>query len=79
MFYLNRAVILAGARTAFGKFGGSLSALSASDLGAIAIKGALEKANISPDEVNEVILGSVLQGDRAKFLQGRLRSKQIYQ
>ena len=71
MFYLNRAVILAGARTAFGKFGGSLSALSASDLGAIAIKGALEKANISPDEVNEVILGSVLQGG-----QGQIPSRQ---
>jgi len=71
VFYLNRAVILAGARTAFGKFGGSLSALSASDLGAIAIKGALEKANISPDEVNEVILGSVLQGG-----QGQIPSRQ---
>ncbi|MFJ7185535.1 acetyl-CoA C-acetyltransferase [Lysinibacillus xylanilyticus] len=68
---MNRAVILAGARTAFGKFGGSLSALSASDLGAIAIKGALEKANISPDEVNEVILGSVLQGG-----QGQIPSRQ---
>ncbi|MGE7690688.1 acetyl-CoA C-acetyltransferase [Lysinibacillus sp. NPDC097214] len=68
---MNRAVILAGARTAFGKFGGSLSALSASDLGAIAIKGALEKANISPDEVDEVILGSVLQGG-----QGQIPSRQ---
>lgn len=71
VFYLNRAVILAGARTAFGKFGGSLSALSASDLGAIAIKGALEKANLSPDEVDEVILGSVLQGG-----QGQIPSRQ---
>ncbi len=71
MFYLNRAVILAGARTAFGKFGGSLSTLSASDLGAIAIKGALEKANIAPDAVGEVILGSVLQGG-----QGQIPSRQ---
>lgn len=71
MFYLNRAVILAGARTAFGKFGGSLSTLSASDLGAIAIKGALEKANIAPDAIGEVILGSVLQGG-----QGQIPSRQ---
>ncbi len=71
MFYLNRAVILAGARTAFGKFGGSLSAVHASDLGAIAIKGALEKANMGLDEVDEVILGSVLQGG-----QGQIPSRQ---
>lgn len=71
VFYLNRAVILAGARTAFGKFGGSLSALHASDLGAIAIKGALEKANLAPEQVDEVILGSVLQGG-----QGQIPSRQ---
>jgi len=71
VFYLNRAVILAGARTAFGKFGGSLSAVHASDLGAIAIKGALEKANMGLDEVDEVILGSVLQGG-----QGQIPSRQ---
>ncbi|MGE7986458.1 acetyl-CoA C-acetyltransferase [Lysinibacillus fusiformis] len=68
---MNRAVILAGARTAFGKFGGSLSAVHASDLGAIAIKGALEKANMGLDEVDEVILGSVLQGG-----QGQIPSRQ---
>lgn len=71
MFYLNRAVILAGARTAFGKFGGSLSTLNASDLGAIAIKGALEKAHIAPDAVGELILGTVLQGG-----QGQIPSRQ---
>ncbi|WP_144788065.1 acetyl-CoA C-acetyltransferase [Lysinibacillus fusiformis] len=68
---MNRAVILAGARTAFGKFGGSLSAVHASDIGAIAIKGALEKANMGLDEVDEVILGSVLQGG-----QGQIPSRQ---
>jgi len=71
VFYLNRAVILAGARTAFGKFGGSLSAVHASDLGATAIKGALEKSNVRLDEVDEVILGSVLQGG-----QGQIPSRQ---
>lgn len=71
VFYLNRAVILAGARTAFGKFGGALSSLNASDLGAIAVKGALEKASIMPNEVDEVILGTVLQGG-----QGQIPSRQ---
>ncbi|GLC87961.1 acetyl-CoA C-acetyltransferase [Lysinibacillus piscis] len=68
---MNRAVILAGARTAFGKFGGALATLNASDLGAVAIKGALEKANVQPTDVNEVILGTVLQGG-----QGQIPSRQ---
>ena len=71
VFYLNRTVILAGARTAFGKFNGSLSSLSASDLGAVVVKGALEKAGISPETVDEVILGSVLQAG-----QGQIPSRQ---
>jgi len=68
---MNKTVILDGARTAFGKFGGGLSALSASDLGGIAIKGALDKANINPEEVNEVIMGTVLQAG-----QGQIPSRQ---
>ncbi|BDH60588.1 acetyl-CoA acetyltransferase [Lysinibacillus sp. PLM2] len=68
---MNKTVILDGARTAFGKFGGALSALSASDLGGIAIKGALEKAKVKPEEVNEVIMGTVLQGG-----QGQIPSRQ---
>lgn len=71
VFYLNRTVILAGARTAFGKFNGSLSSLSASDLGAVAIKGALEKSGVTKDEVDEVILGTVLQAG-----QGQIPSRQ---
>ncbi|KGR92456.1 acetyl-CoA acetyltransferase [Ureibacillus massiliensis 4400831 = CIP 108448 = CCUG 49529] len=68
---MNKTVILDGARTAFGKFGGALSALSASDLGGIAIKGALEKAKVKPEEVNEVMMGTVLQGG-----QGQIPSRQ---
>ena len=71
VFYLNRTVILAGARTAFGKFNGSLSTLSASDLGAVAVKGALEKAKVAPETVDEVILGTVLQAG-----QGQIPSRQ---
>ena len=55
-------VILSGARTPIGGFMGSLSSQSAPQLGAIAIKGALEKAGVSPDKVNEVIMGNVLTG-----------------
>lgn len=55
------AVILGAARTPIGKFMGRLSALGARQLGGIAIKAALETAGISPDAVNEVIFGNVLQ------------------
>lgn len=68
---MSKTVILDGARTAFGKFGGGLSSLSASDLGGIAIKGALQRSNIQPDEVNEVIMGTVLQAG-----QGQIPSRQ---
>lgn len=68
---MQRTVILDGARTAFGKFGGSLASLQASDLGGIAIKGALQKANVAPEEVDEVIIGTVLQAG-----QGQIPSRQ---
>ncbi|SDW39615.1 acetyl-CoA C-acetyltransferase [Marininema mesophilum] len=55
-------VILGGARTPFGKFGGALKDLSAAELGGVAIRGALEKAGVPNDAVEEVIMGMVLQG-----------------
>jgi acetyl-CoA C-acetyltransferase len=54
-------VIASAARTPVGSFNGSLSSLPASDLGAIAIRAALEKAGVGPEQVDEVILGQVLQ------------------
>lgn len=54
-------VIVSAARTPVGSFLGSLSSLPASKLGEIAIKGALERAGVSGEEVDEVILGQVLQ------------------
>src|SRR6202022_3527775 len=54
------SVIVAGARTPIGKLMGSLKDFSASDLGAIAIKGALEKANVPASLVECVIMGQVL-------------------
>ena len=55
-------VIVSAARTPIGKFLGSLSALQAPELGAIAIRAAVQRAGISPDDVEEVILGNVIQG-----------------
>lgn len=52
--------IISAQRTPIGAFLGSLSGFSAPQLGAIAIKSALEKAGIAPDQVNEVIMGNVL-------------------
>lgn len=68
---MNQSVIVSGARTAFGKFGGSLSSLSASDLGGIAIKGALEEIHLAPEEIDQVIMGNVLQAG-----QGQIPSRQ---
>ncbi|QEC52989.1 acetyl-CoA C-acetyltransferase [Anseongella ginsenosidimutans] len=54
-------VIIAGAaRTPIGSFGGSLSSLSATRLGAIAVKAAVERAGISPEQVQELFMGNVL-------------------
>ncbi|WP_053368415.1 acetyl-CoA C-acetyltransferase [Bacillus sp. FJAT-27245] len=66
-----RTVILSGVRTPFGKFGGALSSLTSSELGGIAVKEALARAGVNPEDVGEVILGSVLQGG-----QGQLPSRQ---
>ncbi|WP_370181678.1 acetyl-CoA C-acetyltransferase [Rhodococcus wratislaviensis] len=55
-----RSVIVAGARTPVGRLTGSLASLSGSDLGGIAIKGALDKAGVAPELVEYVIMGQVL-------------------
>src|SRR5438270_11128700 len=55
------SVIVAGARTPIGKFGGSLASLPAVELGGIAIRAAVERAGIEPKEVDYVIMGQVLQ------------------
>mgnify|MGYP000701040109 CR=1 FL=1 len=56
-----RIVIVAAARTPIGSFMGSLSTVSAPQLGAIAIKGALNQINLNPDLVDEIIMGNVVQ------------------
>ncbi len=57
---MTEVVIVAAGRTAVGKFGGSLAKLPASELGAIVIKGLLDKTGIKPEQISEVILGQVL-------------------
>src|SRR5689334_4843969 len=59
---MNDVVILSGARTPIGAFGGSLASLSGPQLGAIAVKEAVQRAGVEPADVDEVILGCVLQG-----------------
>ncbi|MFC4321866.1 acetyl-CoA C-acetyltransferase [Litchfieldia salsa] len=68
---MGKTVILGGARTPVGKFGGSLSALTASELGGIAIKEALVRTNVAAEAIGEVIMGHVLQGG-----QGQIPSRQ---
>lgn len=68
---MTRTVILQGARTPFGKLGGALHSQAASDLGGVAIKAALEKSGIQADQVDEVIMGTVLQAG-----QGQIPSRQ---
>lgn len=57
---MREVVIASAVRTPIGTFGGALSKLSAVDLGVIAAKEAIKRAGITPDQVNEVLLGNVL-------------------
>lgn len=59
---MNKEVVLAGAcRTAIGKFGGSLTGVPVAELGAVVIREAVSRAGISPGDVDEVMMGCVLQ------------------
>ena len=54
-------VIINGARTAIGRFGGALRDLTVIDIGVVAVKGALEKSGVKPEQVDEVIIGHARQ------------------
>lgn len=60
---MKEVVIVSAVRTPIGSFGGSLSTISATKLGSIAIKGAIEKAGIDKNIVDEVFMGNVLQAN----------------
>src|SRR5579884_2254247 len=66
-----KTVILSAARTPIGKLGGGLAGLDATDLGATAIRAALERAEVAPDQVQQVVMGQVLQAG-----QGQIPSRQ---
>ncbi len=66
-----KTVILSTARTPVGKLGGGLSSLDATELGGTAIKAALDRAEVSPDRVQHVVMGQVLQAG-----QGQIPSRQ---
>ncbi|MCD3274038.1 acetyl-CoA C-acyltransferase, partial [Clostridium botulinum C/D] len=58
---MKEVVIASAVRTAIGSYGGALKDVSATRLGEIVVKEALKRANIKPEQVDEVILGHVLQ------------------
>jgi acetyl-CoA C-acetyltransferase len=68
---MSKTVILSAARTPVGKLGGGLASVEATELGAIAMQAALERADVQPDEVQHVIMGQVLQAG-----QGQIPSRQ---
>ena len=61
------SVIVAGARTPIGKLSGALGGFTAMQLGGFAIRAALERAGCSPDEVDEVLMGQVLQAGQGQI------------
>lgn len=58
---MNQAVIVSAVRTPVGSFGGQFRHVSATELGAVAVRAALERAGVAAADVDEVILGCVLQ------------------
>src|ERR671921_1910335 len=66
-----KTAIIGAARTPFGKLGGGLAPLDATDLGGKAIEAALERAEVAPDQVEHVVMGQVLQAG-----QGQIPSRQ---
>src|SRR5690606_22222673 len=60
---MKEVVIVSAVRTPIGSFGGSLKDIPATKLGAVAIKGALQKAGIGPEQVQDVLMGCVLQAN----------------
>jgi acetyl-CoA C-acetyltransferase len=61
------AVIVSGARTPVGRFGGAFKDVAAPELGAMVIKAALERAGLRPDQVDEVVMGNALQATEAGY------------
>lgn len=71
---MSKSVIVAGSRTAIGKLAGEFAALSAQDLGGVAIRGVLEKTGLDPASIDAVLMGQVLQAG-----QGQITARQAAQ
>ena len=72
---MSGSYIVAGARTPIGKMSGALASFTAADLGGFAIKAALERAGVSPDEVEHVIMGQVLMAGQGQVPARQAASK----
>src|SRR5437773_5461193 len=59
---MSRSVIVSAVRTPFGRLGGALAGYEGTELGAIAIRGALDRAEVEDEEVEYAVMGQVLQG-----------------
>jgi acetyl-CoA C-acetyltransferase len=64
---MQEAVIVSGARTPIGRYGGAFKDVSASELGSLVIKAALEQANLRPDQIEEVVIGNALQAAESGY------------
>ena len=64
---MQEVVIVSGARTPIGRFGGAFKDVSASALGSLVIKAALDQANLRPDQVDDVVHGNALQTAEAGY------------
>ena len=65
---MERAVIVSGARTPVGRFGGAFKTYPASELGAVVIRAALERAGLDPAQVDEVVMGNALQASESGYV-----------
>jgi acetyl-CoA C-acetyltransferase len=68
----NEVVILSGARTAIGKYGGGLKDVSACDLGAAVVRESIQRAGIAPEEVGQVVFGNVIHTEPADMYLSRV-------
>ena len=75
---MSKTVIVGGVRTPFGKFGGGLSSLTASELGGIAISEVLERSGVAFDQVDEVIMGNVLQAGQGQIPSRQAAGKPVF-
>jgi acetyl-CoA C-acetyltransferase len=69
---VNEVVITSAARTAVGRYGGSLKGISPTDLGALAARTAIERSKIGPDQVEQVVFGNVIHSDPEDMYMARV-------